>query len=630
MAKESSSFVGGLLGVVVGVVLIGGIAGTPFYLDMFMPDGRAIDLESEGDVETIRRVVLNLDQHLASIEDVEGLLGDDLIVTPDVAAELAAADEGVFSDAMMKSLDTTASMLRRAQAHDKDLGIENPISIQSGKPNARDSVQRMKNEYLAANQKLKRVAEASIQTLRPLRRGEATATSRLQVARGQAVFYFTVGKMLANKAEFFHDQAAYQRRQANAEFRKFAAVQRDLDMLKAQSPTKALADLQERMHVIEEAESALNSNVSQITSAIDSIAERLGSLDARATAAREQMAELEAGGALSNGGSSTEYLTISSEARRAEAESEKLRNCPSSSDGGPQLGLRDLRLKLEQAETMLAAYREARAELEKREDVLNGQASSIADLQSSLTDQADELIQQAMQLVSLANERGNAADESAKFAQEEFKRAASLTSQALRAASGIRRSAQTASSGAGGKPDERLEAIKKDGDTEASLYCLAAEIAYFDALTRAQQIQTLSRQADLAHSAEAFSGKAAESDFDARIKQLREEANEKLVGAGAESAIKNYEKALQQLQGSSVRTDSGTISGSNYLWQVQVGEAAVHLLRSTIAAIVDGEPDRDAQNQAYNLLKEAAEGREQSPLLRSALDTILYLQDAVK
>ncbi|MFH1416971.1 MAG: hypothetical protein ABII12_01605 [Planctomycetota bacterium] len=135
---------------------------------------------------------------------------------------------------------------------------------------------------------------------------------------------------------------------------------------------------------------------------------------------------------------------------------------------------------------------------------------------------------------------------------------------------------------------------------------------------------------DLANSAAEFAGEAAPNDLTDRIQQLRQEADEKLVGTGANSAAKHYEAAIQLLKGSSVRTDSGTISGSNYLWQVQMSEAAVYLLRSTISPGVDGRPDRDSQNRAYDLLKEAAEGREESPLLAPAVDTLLYLQDAVK
>ncbi|MFH1416970.1 MAG: hypothetical protein ABII12_01600 [Planctomycetota bacterium] len=454
MAKESSSFVGGILGVVIGVILIGGIAGTPFYLDMFMQEERAIDKAVEEDVDTIRRAALNLDQHLAAIQDVEGLLEDDQVVTGEIAAEVAAAHPDVFSDLMMQSLGKTASMLRRAQDQDQQRGVDSAVSIQTGQPNARACVQRMKTEYLAANQKLRRVAESSIQTLRPLQRGGKTATSRLAVARVHAVFYFAVGKMLANRAEFLHDQTSFLRRQANDELRKLAAVQRDLDVLDAESPLKALADLRERMLAIEGDESGLNERISLYTSAIESLTDRLGSLDVRATKAREEMAKSEAAGAFSEAGRSGEYLALASEARSAEAEATMVRNClpqsldsgeTAAQDEGAQLGLRDLRLRLEQAETVLGAYREARADLEKREEMLTEQARVIADQQSTLTSQAAELLKEATRLVSEAGERAAAAEEAAGLAQAEFDRAATFAGHALRAAAGIKREAQTAS-----------------------------------------------------------------------------------------------------------------------------------------------------------------------------------------
>jgi divalent metal cation (Fe/Co/Zn/Cd) transporter len=63
---------------------------------------------------------------------------------------------------------------------------------------------------------------------------------------------------------------------------------------------------------------------------------------------------------------------------------------------------------------------------------------------------------------------------------------------------------------------------------------------------------------------------------------------------------------------------------------VQVGQAAVQMMRATLAELVDGKPDQEAQEKAYELLKKVAQGREQSPLISPALDTLRYLQQTVE
>ncbi len=67
-----------------------------------------------------------------------------------------------------------------------------------------------------------------------------------------------------------------------------------------------------------------------------------------------------------------------------------------------------------------------------------------------------------------------------------------------------------------------------------------------------------------------------------------------------------------------------SVAGEQYVWQVQLGQASVHLLRSELA--VDLDAVRSGRKEAYELLTEALRGREQSPLLVSAADALLYLQ----
>lgn len=91
-------------------------------------------------------------------------------------------------------------------------------------------------------------------------------------------------------------------------------------------------------------------------------------------------------------------------------------------------------------------------------------------------------------------------------------------------------------------------------------------------------------------------------------------------------AAKAYQQVATLINRVNLRfPDNTSISGKNYVWEAQVGEAACLLLDAAIKAD-DVDASFEAQTKAYDLLKEAVEKREQSPLLGSALDAILYLQ----
>jgi hypothetical protein len=91
------------------------------------------------------------------------------------------------------------------------------------------------------------------------------------------------------------------------------------------------------------------------------------------------------------------------------------------------------------------------------------------------------------------------------------------------------------------------------------------------------------------------------------------------------TAAEEFDKALKLLERSNVRVAGGTLSGKNYAWQVQVGLAAVYLARASLAGD-DPEARFNEQSQAYEMLRQAIEGREQSPMLATAVDAFEYLQ----
>jgi hypothetical protein len=96
----------------------------------------------------------------------------------------------------------------------------------------------------------------------------------------------------------------------------------------------------------------------------------------------------------------------------------------------------------------------------------------------------------------------------------------------------------------------------------------------------------------------------------------------KAARAQLADAVASFKKASTAIG----KTKADSISGKNSLWQVQVGEAAVHMM---LAAVADEESAALAEQKlAYDLLKEAGKGREQSPLLMPALDALEYLQQS--
>ncbi len=95
-------------------------------------------------------------------------------------------------------------------------------------------------------------------------------------------------------------------------------------------------------------------------------------------------------------------------------------------------------------------------------------------------------------------------------------------------------------------------------------------------------------------------------------------------------AIKAYEKAAVLIGKTSAKFTDTTVTGKNYVWQVQVAQAAANLMQATLSADKP-EESTAAREKAYKLLTDAAQkGREQSPLLAPALDAIDYLQKTAR
>ena len=146
MAKGSSFDAGGAIGIVLGVVLIGGLAATPFYLSHLRSPKAALDLAVEDDLEAVRRFVLHIDQDTAALSNLRALIGKDGVVDADLAEELHKAHPDLFKDAVAET-DLVLSLLRRADRADQDRGTANDkirARLASGRMDARKVVTDIK------------------------------------------------------------------------------------------------------------------------------------------------------------------------------------------------------------------------------------------------------------------------------------------------------------------------------------------------------------------------------------------------------------------------------------------------------------------------------------------------------
>ena len=508
------------------------------------------------------------------------------------------------------------------------------------------AVGQLRREYLPANAKLRTQAQSAIDKLKQISSDGVSAGNILAVNRIEAVFYYALGRMLANRADFQQEQTSVWRRAVVARLESVASLQRDIAALNAQKPTQAIANVQDLIKKVDRVIEPAERELSELQPAIDKLAADLAKQEKTAAAARQQLAEIEArSGRARSVEDSTRYEELAIKIRKADARIAALQNgtlvdakvVPVTTadetasvryEGGtPQPGLRDLSFRLEQLQDDLKTLQASRADLQKQEEALKTRGKQVEAQQREAGEAAERYSAEVTELLAKAGTCADAAHKTRTEALDAFKRAEKLAQDAARDAENRIRTASEKAKTSGGTPNECYEMISKDGDTKASMLCLSAEIAFNIAATNAGEIEELkSKTATQALVAKLSDGEAP-ADVDEKIQELRTQAMNKLA-----DAAKNLDAAEKLIQGVSAKSSSGGagVSGANYVWQVQVGQAAVQIMRATLAELVDGKPDPEAQEKAYELLKKVAQGREQSPLISPALDTIRYLQQTVE
>ena len=575
MAMKSTFSLGGIVGLALGVLLVVVVAGTPLYISHLQNNSRALDDAVRDDVETLRRVVLNLNENLDLIQQTGRAAG------PDAKPPSKAAADA-----------------------------------------------------LAENAKLLSQAENVVKSLHEIRRGELSADGHLAVSEVKAILYLTVGKLHVNRANFEAVQAAELRRLAEQQVNAVVDLQRDVDAIEAQKPAAVIAKLQELLQ--KEEMSPPTKEIEELRGEIAAREKKITQLEKTAAENRKKLSQLE--GKPWSAEDQQASLELSSKARAAEAEAESLRNgtlvgakavFPQGEDwstatyegGKIQKGLPLLRGELEALEEKAATQEKLKADiLEQRKDI-EERAKALDGEKSKILEKKGEQLKQVEDTLANAEQHAKAAAEARDQALAVLeKNALTAATVAITAAKDRTKNAKAALAEMGETQDECLKRISNDGETEAAADCLAADIAYNIAVVRLDQLNA----AQAAYQSQVFIAKLTGGEEPADIAAQLEEIRNK-AAAQLKLATDKFEEARKLVKGTNLRAPDGTtINGANYLWTLQVGEAAVRILEANLAG--DHTARLDALKQADELLREAVKDREQSPLLTPAIETLQYLQ----
>jgi len=643
VADKSGSSVGAVVGAAIAVILTAGMVGSPFYLGLLQSEDAGLEAAVSADVEHIRRVVLGAQPHMEALARLSDALRTDGLSRADSSSADVDERAATLDEASLRGLEQTAALIHATWERDWSRGTMSATDTPAA--NARLDVAKeaagVKALCYAANQKLRQDAETAVNSLRAMKHGTQLAGSHVAVARVAAIYFQTVSRMHANRALFEEKQAALLRASAYERLRDAADVRLRAEVLAAQVPDHLSANVAQMQAAIDGQIAAHRHAVSGLEQQVASLQEECDAAEQTALELRQALAELSIARATVSAVDREQYLDTSAELREVEAKAATLRNgtlrdaeridardpdaLPMYEGGTPQIGLRDLMNRLAQGREVLAA-------MERMAKTLHDQASFVESQRSALGREIAECDAVARRHADAAQDfhaKARSHAQAAKQAWDDYyaasKTASSFAQNAVTATRNRSRDA-AASMSSGHAVDERLDRIKKDGDTEAAAHCLRAEVAFEFALAKARQLEALQDE----HEAEALIADASSAEASTPlpadvVQNLKAQAVEALA-----LAAKEYGEAEKLLLASSIKTPTGTISGRDYAWQTQIGQAAAQLLKSTIAAAVGGKPDREAQDAAAALLTKAAEGREQSPQLTTALATLEYLQKTVK
>jgi len=643
LASESKSTAGWVIGLSLGIVLTGAIAASPLYCSFLQSDDRALDAAVAEHIETVRRALLRLDYHLAVIRDIASSGIEGANATPEQMEKAASAQE-LYSIELASALEQTSRLFRDVVGRDeKQRGLSPAIRtrIPPGPPNPNAAVAELQSKHLKDHDRLLEDAEKAVKELRSIARGGKSANNHLWSNQIRAVLELARAELLKNRGDLdaWHADVILDGVEARA--MELAEIRGILASLAAQEPSRTLSELEKQLQTTAAGISAAERAVSSLEDQIARKTAELERAEAEAATANAAMADLLRAGLTT--AKLTSYEELSRQARAAEARIAALRNgsmeggelrftldetgaeLPAYQGGRAEAGLRDLQSRLEELKAHQALLRESSDALAARRKELKRFGEQLQDQEATYRQQADQQAAAVREGLTQADARLQAAGKAWQEAMKIYASAGKSAATAVNAAKARVNDARQASAAAGaGVAAELLRRISSDVEPEATALCLSAECAYKAALIQARSIDALRSVAAIRSRVAKTAGLDQPVTDSAEIDKQRTEA---LTLTAA--ALRAYKDAATLVLRSSVSFPSGNISGKDYVWQVHVGQAAVHLLQAVLFA--DSPEEAYAQKeQAYSLLVEASKGREKSPLLSTVLDTIEYLQRTVR
>lgn len=628
---------GGILGLGLAIVLVGAIAATPFYLGFLRSEDQAFSAAAANDSDTIRRAVANLDHELALLNYMFHSGDDPDALDDQVGFRFAQAHPNLWNANVMRDMNKLVDELTALEMKDaeRDTTVLGRGTVHRGRPFgeavAKEAVQPMKS-----GEDIVRRADAAMNQVRSVTVGNSTAANSLDVNRVRSLYLLAKARIEMDKARFERSQASLLRTGAEQRATSLSRVQGVVAALDAKKPDEIIQKKQDELSRLNAGAAQAAQAISGLRTLIDSRKSTLASLQDTAAEARKELSDLAAQG--SQAIQSNRYAELSDKARSAEAEAAAIQNgtlkgasvveqdgdepAPPAYEGGTaEPGLDQLEFRLAQLTEQEKALTSMRESLQK----------DIADLTESsgkLTEQSEQISGELASEVDRLREQLASAEErsanASKFEDNALKllKDASAAAKSASAAAKKRASDAMQAAGAGENVDERLQRVSQDFEMEAYVQSLVGHVAYVSAMVRFERIQALVAVQKMNAYIAKLTGSNSDSGSNAEeLESLKTDATNEVA-----EAIKSFEQVATLINRVNLRfPNNTTISGKNYAWEALVGQAACHLLSAALQA-----DDRDAsfasQSKAYDLLKQAVEKREQSPLLASAMDALIYLQ----
>ena len=404
MASKS----GVIVGILLALLIVGALAGTPFYLRTLQSEPRALDAAVEQQVENVRRAVLNLDEDIAATVSMTASAEKPRDKSADNVYRTGPgdpSDDPVFSKELIRDLNSTIELLQRVQEKDKERGttVYGSETIERRHLKVDRATEAFEKKYRNAHQVLMRTAETELNNLRNVSRGTASAAGHLGVNRIKGIYLLAKGRIESNKAQFERFYAAQTRRAQEMASRSRTCDGKRRTSSRSRRPSdwrtsKNGKEMQAGLRAIEGA-------IGQLTAGIRAKQDQLD--DARKTASESQESLSRLGSQrLDFSEFSSRYLELSSQIRQAEATAAALQygtlldakrveqmtaepTTPKYEGGTVEPGLETLQFKLEGIKEQQAVLQNMQKDLEKQRVSLSEMGTSLATQKESVAKQIE-------------------------------------------------------------------------------------------------------------------------------------------------------------------------------------------------------------------------------------------------